>query len=131
MKRIKFTELGFKKNLDTLIVCLGLICLFIGLISFFGFLNEKLQFLSSLSGLLVMYPMFKNFFYENYIYWNKKGGSLNLNSKSVSFQFKNIKNVTIENEKLFIELKNGSTKEFSTNNINQEDLSNLLMIFKK
>ena len=39
MKRIKFTELGFKKNIDTLIIIIGIICLIIGLIGVFGFLN--------------------------------------------------------------------------------------------
>lgn len=131
MKRIKFTELGFKKNLDTLIVCLGFICLVLGLLSNFGLITEKLKILSGLSVLMVLYPQTKNFFYKNYIFWNKKGGSMKLNYKSFSFQFEDIKNIAIENEKLLIDLKNGSSKEFSTKDINQEDLNNLLMILKK
>ncbi len=130
MKRIKFTELGFKKNLDTLIMCLGFICIVIGLLSNFGLITDKLKILSGLSVLMVLYPQTKNFFYKNYIFWNKKGGSMKLNSKSFSFQFENIRNVTIENEKLFIELKNGSSKEFSTKNIDADNLNKLLMILK-
>jgi len=131
MKRIKFTELGFKKNLDTLIVCIGIVFLIIGLLSFFGVFDKKLNFLSGLSATFVLYPQFKNWFYKNYIYWNKSGGNIKLNSKTFSFQFDKIKNVAIENEKLFIELKNGSSKEFSTKDIDVDDLNKLLMILKK
>ena len=56
---------------------------------------------------------------------------MKLNSKSFSFQFDNIRNVAIENENLHINLKNGSTKDFSIKNINVDDLNYLLMIFKK
>lgn len=131
MKRIKFTELGFKKNLDTLFMCLGFICLVIGLISNFGLITDKLKILSGLSVLMILYPQTKNLFYRNYIFWNKKGGGMKLNSKSFSFQFDNIRNVAIENENLHINLKNGSTKDFSIKNINVDDLNYLLMIFKK
>ncbi|BCY28222.1 hypothetical protein [Flavobacterium okayamense] len=131
MKRIKFTELGFKKNLDTLVVCVGLIFLVIGLIAVFGFLNQKLSGLAGLSTTLVLYPQFKNFFYKNYIFWNKRGGSMKLNSKSYSFQFDTIKEVEINNDKLFLDLKNGSIKEFSTKDINPDDLNYLLLILKK
>ena len=68
MKRIKFTELGFKKNLDTLFMCLGFICLVIGLISNFGLITDKLKILSGLSVLMILYPQTKNLFYRNYIF---------------------------------------------------------------
>lgn len=131
MKRIKFTELGFKKNLDSLIVIIGFILFIIGFTALFGIFNEKLSSLAGLAALLILYPQTKNFFFKNYIFWNKKGGSMKLNYKSFSFQFEDIKNIAIENEKLLIDLKNGSSKEFSIIDINQEDLNNLLMILKK
>lgn len=131
MKRIKFTELGFKKNIDTLVVCVGLICLVIGLIAVFGLLNQRLSGLAGLSATLVLYPQFKNFFYKNYIYWNKIGGSMKLNSKTFSFEFEKIKNVEIIDKKLMVNLTNNSSKEFTIENINQNDINKLVNILMK
>ena len=63
MKRIKFTELGFKKNLDTLIVVVGIICLVVGLIGLFVYPESKMGSLAAISASLTTFPQFKNYFF--------------------------------------------------------------------
>ena len=67
MKRIKFTELGFKKNLDTVIVIVGIICLVVGLIGIFIYPANKFGALAGMSAALTTFPQFKNFFFKNYL----------------------------------------------------------------
>ncbi|MGV7104954.1 hypothetical protein [Flavobacterium sp. U410] len=130
MKRIKFTELGFKKNYNTLIFCIGFIFLVIGNLATFEIINSKLKILNGISILLIFYPQAKNLFYKNYIYWNAKGGNIRLNSKSCSFEFENIRNVEINNEKLVLVMRNKS-KEFSINDINKDDVNKLISLLKR
>ncbi|WP_445711007.1 hypothetical protein [Flavobacterium sp.] len=129
MQRVKFIELGFKKNLDTLIVCLGILCLVIGLTSLFLFPSSKLSGLSGFSAVLVMFPQFKSFFYKRHIVWNKVGGNIKINTKSKHFLFSDIENVVFENEKLVLNRKNKSQMIFSLSNIHADDISKLKEIF--
>jgi hypothetical protein len=122
MKRIKFTELGFKKNFDSLIVILGIVCLIIGLIGVFGFLNQRFSGLAGLSAVLTTFPQLKTYFYKNYFLWNKKGGTIKINSKGKSIVFNEIASFSIENDKLILFKKNKTQIEFPLKDINKEDI---------
>lgn len=82
MKRIKFTELGFKKNLNGLITVIGLIISLLGLMAFFSQVYEKFWGLLNVGVLILLFPQLKNLFYKNYFLWNEKGGNIKINSKS-------------------------------------------------
>lgn len=131
MLRVKFIELGFKKNLDTLIVLIGILCLVIGLTSLFIFPSSKLSSLSGFSAALIMFPQFKGFFYKRHIVWNKMGGNITINTKSKHFVFSDIDNVVFENEKLILNRKNKSQIIFSLSNIHVDDINRLKEIFNK
>ena len=131
MKRIKFTELGFKKNLDTLIVVVGIICLVVGLIGLFVYPESKMGSLAAISASLTTFPQFKNYFFKNYFVWNKKGGSLKINSKSKSISFSEIDNFQFEEEKLILTKKNKNKFDFKLSDINVEDADNLKIILAK
>ncbi len=131
MKRIKFTELGFKKNLDTLIVVIGIICLVVGFVGIFIYPESKYGSLAGLSAGIINYPLLKTLFYKNYFYWNKKGGSLKINSKSKSISFSEIDNFQFEEEKLILTKKNKNKFDFKLSDINVEDVDNLKIILAK
>lgn len=129
MQRVKFIELGFKKNLNTLIVFIGILCLIIGMTSLFLLPSSKLSSLSGFSAALVMFPQFKSFFYKRHIVWNKMGGNIKINTKSKRFLFSDIENVVFENEKLVLNHKNKSQINFSLSDIHVDDISKLKEIF--
>ena len=131
MKRIKFTELGFKKNFDTFIVILGIICLIIGLIGVFAFPESKFGSLAGLSAVLTTFPQFKSFFYKNYFVWNKKGGNLKINSKSKNIVFSELNSYEFSKNHLTLVKKNKTQLNFPLNDINSEDISNLKGIIAK
>ncbi len=130
MTKIKFTELGFKKNLDSLIVILGIVCLIIGLIAVFGFLDQRLSGLAGFSAVLTTFPQLKTYFYKNYFLWNKRGGTLKINSKSKSIVFKEIASYSIENDKLIILKKNKTHLDFPLKDIDKEDIGKIEGILK-
>lgn len=131
MKRIKFTELGFKKNLDTLIVVIGIICLVVGLVGIFIYPESKYGSLAGLSAGIINYPLLKTLFYKNYFYWNKKGGSLKINSKSKNIVFSEMDSFEFSENQLILSKKNKTQLEFSLNDINLEDISKLKEIIVK
>lgn len=112
MKRIHFTELGFKKNFDTFIMILGVICLIIGLVAGFGFLNSRLVGLAGFSAVLTTFPQMRTYFYKNYFLWNKRGGQIKVNSKSKRLIFNEIASFQLENNNLILLKKNNSHLEF-------------------
>lgn len=130
MKRIKFTELGFKKNIDTLIIIIGIICLIIGLIGVFGFLNQRFSGLAGLSAVLTTFPQLRTSFYKNHFLWNKRGGTIKINSKSKTIVFKDITSHEIENNMLIILNKDKTRLDFPLNDINLEDIKKLEIILK-
>lgn len=130
MTKIKFTELGFKKNLDSLIVILGIVCLIIGLIAVFGFLDQRLSSLAGFSAVLTTFPQLKTYFHKNYFLWNKRGGTIKINSKSKSIIFKEIASYSIENDKLIILKKNKTHLNFSLKDIYKEDIGKIEGILK-
>ena len=125
MKRLKFIELGFKKNFDTLIVVVGVICLIIGLIAGFGFANERLLSLAGFSAVLTTFPQFRNLFYNNSFLWNKKGGNLKINSKSKNIVFSELDSFKFNENQLSISKKNKTKLEFNLADIHDEDISKL------
>lgn len=129
MQRVKFIELGFKKNFDTLIACIGILCLVIGVTSLFLFPSSRLSGLSGFSAALVMFPQFKSFFYKRHIVWNKMGGNIKINTKSKRFLFSDLENVVFTNEKLALNYKNKSQMNFSLSNIHEDDIHKLKEIF--
>lgn len=131
MKRIKFTELGFKKDLDTLIVVIGIVFLIIGMIAGFGYLDNRFMGLAGLSAVFTTFPQLKNLFYNNHFVWNKKGGTLKLNSKSKSITFSEIVSIQKEENKLTILKKDKTQLIFSSNGINSDDIDKLNEILKK
>lgn len=131
MKRIKFTELGFKKDLDTLIVVIGIVFLIIGMIAGFGYLDNRFMGLAGLSSVFTTFPQLKNLFYNNHFVWNKKGGTLKLNSKSKSITFSEIVSFQKEENKLTILKKDKTQLIFSSNGINSDDIDKLNEILKK
>lgn len=130
MKRIKFTELGFKKNIDTLIVIIGIVCLIIGLIGVFGFLNQRFSGLAGFSAVLTTFPQLRTYFYKNYFLWNKRGGIIKINSKSKSLVFKEIASYSIENDKLIILKKNKTHLDFPLKDIDKKDIEKIDGILK-
>lgn len=130
MKRIHFTELGFKKNFDTFIMILGVICLIIGLVAVFGFLNSRLAGLAGFSAVLTTFPQMRTYFYKNYFLWNKRGGQIKVNSKSKRLIFNEIESFQLENNNLILLKKNNSHLEFQLNDINQDDIKKLEQILK-
>ena len=130
MKRIHFTELGFKKNFDTFIMILGVICLIIGLVAVFGFLNSRLAGLAGFSAVLTTFPQMRIYFYKNYFIWNKRGGQIKVNSKSKRLIFNEIASFQLENNNLILLKKNNSHLEFQLNDINQDDIKKLEQILK-
>ena len=130
MKRIKFTELGFKKDFDSLIVILGIICLVIGLIAVFGYLDQRLSGLAGFSAVLTTFPQLRTYFYKNYFLWNKRGGTIKINSKNKSIVFKEIISYSIEDDKLIIIEKNKTKLDFLLTDINKEDVEKIEGIFK-
>ena len=130
MKRIHFTELGFKKNFDTFIMILGVICLIIGLVAVFGFLNSRLAGLAGFSAVLTTFPQMRTYFYKNYFLWNKRGGQIKVNSKSKRLIFNKIASFQLENNNLILLKKNNSHLEFQLNDINQDDIKKLEQILK-
>jgi hypothetical protein len=131
MKRIKFTELGFKKNFDTVIVFIGIICLVIGLVGIFILHESKMGSLGGFSAVLITFPQLKNFFYENYFVWNKKGGSIKINSKSKKIIFSELKTFEFNKKQLLISKKNKNQLGFNLNEINSEDITKLKDILEK
>lgn len=131
MKRIKFTELGFKKNFNTLIVVIGIICMIIGLIAGFGFGNERLMSLGGLSVVLTTFPQLRNSFYKNSFLWNKKGGNIKINSKSKNILFSELDFYEFNENQLSIIKKNKTNLEFSLLDIHQEDILKLKEILEK
>lgn len=130
MKRIHFTELGFKKNFDTFIMILGVICLIIGLVAGFGFLNSRLVGLAGFSAVLTTFPQMRTYFYKNYFLWNKRGGQIKVNSKSKRLIFNEIASFQLENNNLILLKKNNSHLEFQLNDINQDDIKKLEQILE-
>lgn len=131
MKRIKFTELGFKKNFDTLIVIVGIICLSIGLVGVFAYSENKFIPLAGLSVVFTTYPQLKNFFYSNYFVWNKTGGNIKINAKSKNIVFSEIESFQQDENKLTIIKKNKNYLDFSLNNVNLDDINSLNDILSK
>lgn len=131
MKRMKFTELGFKKNLDTLIVVVGIICLVIGLICVFAYPESKFGSLAGLSAALTTYPQFKTFFYKNYFVWNKKGGILKINSKSKNIVFSELNSFEFSENQLTLIKKNKTQLNFFLYDINSEDIIKIKGIIAK
>ena len=117
MKRIHFTELGFKKNFDTFIMILGVICLIIGLVAVFGFLNSRLAGLAGFSAVLTTFPQMRTYFYKNYFLWNKRGGQIKVNSKSKRLIFNEIASFQLENNNLILLKKNNSHLNTTRNNL--------------
>ena len=130
MKRIHFTELGFKKNFDTFIMILGVICLIIGLVAVFGFLNSRLAGLAGFSAVLTTFPQMRTYFYKNYFLWNKRGGQIKVNSKSKRLIFNEIATFQLEDNNLTLLKKNNTQLDFQLNDINQEDTKRLQEILK-
>jgi hypothetical protein len=131
MKRIKFTELGFKKNLDTLIVVVGIILAIIGSLAFFSDKYKNLWILLNLGSAIGLFPHFKNFFYKNYFVWNKKGGNIKINSKSKSVVFSEIESFNFEVNELIIEHKNKTQLTFSLDNIDKKYIFELEKVLQK
>jgi len=131
MKRIKFTELGFKKNLDTLIVVVGIILAIIGSLAFFSDKYKNLWILLNLGSAIGLFPQFKNFFYKNYFVWNKKGGNIKINSKSKSVIFSEIESFNFELNELIIENKNNTQLTFSLDNIDKQYIFELEKVLQK
>lgn len=130
MKRIKFTALGFKKDFDTLIVVIGIICLVVGLVGIFIHPESKYGSLAGLSTVFTLYPHYKNLFYKNYFYWNKKGGNLKINSKTGNIVFSELENVNlIESQLIFIK-KSKNKLIFNLSEINSEDINKLKIILE-
>lgn len=130
MKRIKFTELGFKKNLDTLIVSIGIVCLIVGLVALFGYPNSKLSILAGFSAVLTTFPQIKTFFYKNHFVWNKRGGTLKINSKGKSIIFSDIECFELDENKLTLCKKNKTQMDYSLQEINKEDIHKLKEILE-
>lgn len=122
MKRIKFTELGFKKDFNSAVVLAGIICLIIGLIAVFGFLNQKFSALAGFSAVLTTFPQLKTYFYKNYFLWNKRGGTIKINSKGKALAFKEIASYLIKDDVLTIFKKNKTQLDFPLKDINKEDI---------
>ncbi|WP_339887694.1 hypothetical protein [uncultured Flavobacterium sp.] len=131
MKRIKFTGLGFKKNLDTVIVIIGIICLIIGLIAGFGYIDNRYMGLGGLSTIFTLYPQYKSLFYKNHFIWNKKGGNIKINSKSKNIIFSELDSFEFSESQLIIAKKNKTQLDFSLNDINHEDIRKLKEIIAK
>ncbi|MFD2908172.1 hypothetical protein ACFSX9_05430 [Flavobacterium ardleyense] len=131
MKRIKFTELGFKKNFDTLIAVLGFVLFIIGMVASLGYSDEKYATLVSLSAIFILFPHIKNFFYKNYFLWNKKGGNIKINSKSKNIVFSELDFYEFNENKLSMIKKNKTNLEFSLLDIHQEDILKLKEILEK
>ena len=130
MKRIKFTELGFKKNLNTLIPVIGLVLFIIGIIAFLGYIDEKYSTLVGLSAIFTMFPQFRTYFNKNYFLWNKRAGQIKVNSKAKRLIFKEIASVQFENDNLKLLKKDNTYLDFPLNDINQEDIKKLEQILK-
>ena len=130
MKRIKFTELGFKKSLDTFIVSIGIICLIIGLVALFGYPESKLSALAGFSVVLTTFPQMKTFFYKNHFVWNKKGGTFKINSKRKVIVFSDIESFHLDENKLNICKKNKVEIDFNLQEIDKEDINKLKEILE-
>lgn len=130
MTKIKFTELGFKKNIDTFIVILGIVCLIIGLIAVFGFLNQRFSGLAGFSAVLTTFPQLKTYFYKNYFLWNKRGGTIKINSKSKTIVFKEIVSIVIKNDTLIILKKDKTQLDFLLTDIEKKDIEKIEEILK-
>lgn len=125
MKRIKFTELGFKKNWNTLIVVAGIVCLIFGLIAVFGYIDSRYSGLAGFSAALTTFPQLKSYFYKNSFVWNKKGGNIKINSKSKNIVFSEFYSFEINESQLLFTKKNKTQLEFSLNEINNDDITKL------
>ena len=130
MTKIKFTELGFKKYIDTFIVILGIVCLIIGLIAVFGFLNQRFSGLAGFSAVLTTFPQLKTYFYKNYFLWNKRGGTIKINSKSKTIVFKEIVSIVIKNDTLIILKKDKTQLDFLLTDIEKKDIEKIEEILK-
>jgi hypothetical protein len=131
MKNIKFTELGFKKNFDTLIVVIGIVCLMIGLIAVFGYLDNRYSGLAGFSAVLTTFPQSKNLFYKNYFVWNKKGGNLKINNRRKPIIFSEIKTIKKEENQLIILKKSQTQINFLLDDINPKDLEKLYSLLEQ
>ncbi|MFD2908173.1 hypothetical protein ACFSX9_05440 [Flavobacterium ardleyense] len=130
MKRIKFTELGFKKNLNTLIPVFGLVLFILGIIAFLGYIDEKYSALAYLSILFTSFPQMRTNFYKNYFIWNKSDAQIKVNSKAKQILFKEISSVQFENNNLILLKKDNTQLDFPLKNINLEDIKKLEEILK-
>lgn len=130
-KRIKFTELGFKKNADTFIVVLGILLVFISIVLFFYDFQNKLSIFPALLIALMYFPIYKNYCYKNFFYWNKVGGTLRIDSKRVRFNFFEIDSIFLNQNTFSIIEKNNNTFDFNISKIEPKDTIKLVQLFEK
>ena len=130
MEKVFFDRLDSRKNK---LLALPMI-VFMLIYVFTAFTNREtyLHQISAILGFGFSVIFFgKQFFFRNYIGWNKKGITIKLNtllSKSVSFR--EIRSYSFVNKKLEIERQDGSKFQCSLENLRSDHIDKLKKILK-
>ncbi|NER10419.1 hypothetical protein SAMN06265375_10133 [Muriicola jejuensis] len=121
MKRIYFDKMDSRSKK---VLAIPMI-IFLGIYIYSAF-NNRGSVLQSVSGIIgfgfFIFLMSKQFFFKNYVGWNRMGLIIKLNSFwPRNINFGDIKSYKIENNRLHILRKNGSEFNFNLENIGVDD----------
>lgn len=134
MKPIKFHELSFRSNplSGVLIICAGLFPA-LSLFDLFDFMGERnVKLITALSYLVLTFQLgARQFFYRNYVQWNKRGINIRVNDFwGKNFPFHNIRDIIYAEEEFTIITVIGSRKTIDLAGIDGVSKSKLLAILR-
>ena len=102
---------------------------FIGLFAYTTLNNDDstLKMISAVLGFgLLIFQLGKQFFFKNYLGWNKRGVTIKLNSFwSKNINFTDVSSYQIQNTRLQIIRNNGSEFNFNLENIRVDDIDKI------
>jgi len=130
MKKVFFDKLDSRKN--KLLAIPMIVFLLIYVFTAFTNPDSSLHKISAILGFGLSVVFFgKQFFYRNYLGWNKKGMTIKLNSLfSKTISFSEIGSYAIEKNRLEIVRLDGSKIDFKLNNLRSDHIDQLQQVLE-
>lgn len=126
MKRIYFDNIN-KNYFFLSISALSILCVFVGAFELIPFENAETNKMLFGVGLCLQVVFFiRQYFYKNYVQWNKKGAALKVNSRvGKSINFNQIANLKLYQDLITVTKTNGKTVSINVIGIATPDIKRL------
>jgi hypothetical protein len=133
MEKIKFNEVSFSRKPITalILICAGLFPV-LGIFELIDFMSEDtIKLVTVACSLGLAFHGLRQFFYRNYVQWNKRGINIRVNNFwGLNFSFSDVKHVNFAEDRYTLQMYGGRTKNIDLSGIEQKSKEQLLQLLK-